>query len=86
MVLNNGNEDSNNFPEPSVNVQVFGDGSIGDAFGGAVSSLLGGFTSFMRKIINTQTSMQAMTNLVAVVIIIATIIMAWRYTRSADVK
>lgn len=78
MVLGNGGNDSNVIPEPSVNVQVFGEGSIGDAFGGFLSSVVGGFTSLMRKLVDAETSMKAMVNLVAFLIIVVTLIIAYR--------
>ena len=65
-------------PTPAVNVQVFGDGSISEAFGGFLSSLIGGFTSFTRKIVDSDTSMKALVNLTAVTVVVTTLIVAYR--------
>ena len=65
-------------PAPSVSVQVFGDGSIGEAFGGFLESIIGGFVNFMKKIIASETSMKALTNLPAVLIVAMALLMAYR--------
>tara|TARA_R100000655_G_scaffold66105_4_gene104522 strand:+ start:2562 stop:2825 length:264 start_codon:yes stop_codon:yes gene_type:complete len=65
-------------PEPSVNVQVFGEGSIGDAFGGFITSIVSGFNSFLKKIISSETGLKALVNLSAVMIIIVALLVAYR--------
>lgn len=65
-------------PQPSVNVQVFGEGSIGDAFGGFLTGIVGGFLSLMKKIISSETSMKALVMLTALGIVIASLILAYR--------
>jgi hypothetical protein len=65
-------------PEPNVNVQVFGEGSIGDAFGGFLSSIVGGFNAFMRKVISSETTLKALVHLTALTIIVLSLILAYR--------
>jgi len=65
-------------PQPKVNVQVFGEGSIGDAFGGFLTGIIGGFLSLMKKIISSETSMKALVMLTALGIVIASLILAYR--------
>ena len=65
-------------PAPSVSVQVFGDGSIGEAFGGFMESIIGGLMNFFKKIIASETSMRALTNLTAVLIVAMALLMAYR--------
>ena len=71
-------------PEPSVNVQVFGDGSIGDAFGGFISSIVGGFNSLLKKIISSETGLKALVNLSAVLIIVVALLVAYRTVGRPD--
>ena len=65
-------------PAPSVSVQVFGDGSIGEAFGGFMESIIGGLMNFFKKIIASETSMRALTNLTAVLIVAMALLIAYR--------
>jgi len=65
-------------PPPSVNVQVFGEGSIGDAFGGFLEGIVGGFLSLMKKIVASDTTITALANLTALLIVIASLIIAYR--------
>ena len=65
-------------PAPAVNVQVFGDGSLSEAFAGFLSSVVGAFSSFFRKIVATETTMAALTNLTAVLIVVFSLVLAYR--------
>ena len=76
--LNNTDGINVDIPEPSVNVQVFGEGSIGDAFGGFLSSIVGGFNSLLKKIISSETGLKALVNLSAVLIVIVALLVAYR--------
>ena len=82
MVDLNGNETdldlTVDIPPPAVNVQVFGEGSVGDAFGGFLTGIIGGFLSFLKKVVSSETSMRAMSNLTALFIVIASLILAYR--------
>ena len=87
--LNNGSDEldvSVDIPPPAVNVQVFGDGSIGDAFGGFLTSIVGGFGSLLRKIIASETSMKALASLCALGIVIASLILAYRTIGQAPIR
>lgn len=76
--LNPDNEISVDIPEPSVNVQVFGEGSIGEAFGGFMSSIVNGFNSLLKKIISSETGLKALVNLSAVLIVVVALLVAYR--------
>ena len=73
-------------PPPAVNVQVFGDGSVGDAFGGFLTGIVGGFLSFMKKIISSETSMKALVMLTALGIVISSLILAYRTIGKAPIQ
>ena len=65
-------------PQPSVNIKVFGDDSIGDAFGGILEGIVGGFLSLMKKLVASETSITALANLTSLLIVIAALIIAYR--------
>ena len=65
-------------PEPNVSVQVFGEGSIGDAFGGFLSSIVNAFNSLLKKIISSETTLKALVNLSALMIVGLSLIVAYR--------
>lgn len=73
-------------PPPAVNVQVFGDGSIGDAFGGFLTGIVGGLLSFTKKIISSETSMKALVMLTALGIVISSLILAYRTIGKAPIQ
>ena len=65
-------------PQPSVNVSVFGEGSIGDAFGGFLTSIVGGFNSLFRKIASSETTLKALVHLMAVLMVVGALLIAYR--------
>ena len=65
-------------PEPNVNISVFGEGSIGDAFGGFMTSIIHGFNSLFRKIASSETTLKALVHLMAVLIVVGALLMAYR--------
>ena len=73
-------------PPPAVNVQVFGEGSIGDAFGGFLTSIVGGFGSLLKKIIASETSMRALASLCALGIVVASLILAYGTIGKAPIQ
>ena len=73
-------------PQPNVNVQVFGEGSVGDAFGGFLTGIIGGFLSFLKKVISSETSMKALVMLTALGIVISSLILAYRTIGKAPIQ
>ena len=52
--------------------------TIGDAFGGFLSSIVSGFNSLLKKIISSETGLKALVNLSALLIVIVALLVAYR--------